>query len=880
MSWWRRLWNRGRMEEQLEAELRFHVEQHAADLIARGVAPSEARRRARVELGGPEQVKEECRDARGTRWLEDFAQDARYALRTLRQNSGFAAVSLVTLALGIGATTLMFTIVDSVLLKPLPYRDPGSLLVLQEQTDFSTQLGNLWAFTYPNYLDCKRESRSLTLAGWRFGGGTVTKPGDPESVSGREISSDLLPLLGIAPLLGRAFLPEDDRPGQPPVAMISYAFWQRRFGASPAVMGTPLVLDGKAYTVVGVLPATFRLLGNDFDLYTPLGQDTAPYMQNREAHGVRVLARIRPGVKLAEAQAELALIGHRLAEQYPKSNKGRIFIADPLRPPVDDVRGTLWLLLGAVSLVLLIACVNIASLMLARAVSRERELAMRVALGAGRGRLVRQCLTESLVLAVSGGVLGIALAAIGLRPFVAYWPGALPRAEEVGLDWRVLLFALGVSLASGVLFGLAPALRVPARSLDRTLRAGARSIAGASRRLHGGFVVSEIALAVVLLISAGMLGRTLLRLSSLDPGVNIHNVLTARMSLSPATLADPGKTRAAWDEVLDRARRVPGVQAVAMVDTVPMRAGNNPIGYRTMPAEVPDNQQPLALANSVTPGYLEVMGIALRHGRFLTDQDRMGAEPVAVIDDVLAQQAFPGRDALGQHIWIGLGPDPRRIVGVVGHVRYWGPAADDQGHVRAQLYYPFAQVPDHLVRRWSQLMSIAVRTNVDPLGAVNSLRRELRGAGADQVLYEVRSMEQLAGATLDQQRFLMLVFGIFAGLALLLASIGIYGVLAYVTNQRVPEIGVRMALGAGARDVMRLVFGQSLRMIFAGAALGVVAAYVAARILERLVEGVRGADPQTFVAMIAVLIVAALCASWIPARRASRVDPLSALRQQ
>ena len=459
---------------------------------------------------------------------------------------------------------------------------------------------------------------------------------------------------------------------------------------------------------------------------------------------------------------ELALIGRNLAEKYPDSNKGRSFVSDPLRPNVGDVQSTLWLLLGAVSLVLLIACANVASLLLARAVSRERELAMRVALGASRGRLVRQCLTESSVLAIGGGALGVLLAAIGVRPFVAFWPGFLPRAEGVQLDWRVLAFALAASLASGLLFGLAPALRAPARELEKTLRAGARSVTGSSRRLHGVFVVAEIALAVVLLVSAGMLGRTLLRLSSLDPGLNIHNVLTSRAALSPATLANPGKTRVAWDEILDRIRRLPGVESVAMVDTVPMREGNNTVGYSTSAEAVPENQQPLVLANSVTPDYLKVMGIALLEGRFIGDQDRQGAESVAVVDEVMAKAAFGQGDPIGKHLWIGIGPDPVRVVGVVRHVRQFGLAGDDSSKVRAQLYYPFAQVPDGLVRRWSELMSIAVRTSVEPLSEVESLRREVRGTGNDQVLYEVNTMEHLVRDSLARQRFLLLLFGIFA----------------------------------------------------------------------------------------------------------------------
>jgi predicted permease len=897
MTWWQRLWRRKQLEEQLEKELSFHLDQHTTDLIARGYDPEEARRQARLAFGGPEQVKEECRDARGTRWLEDLLQDFRYAVRTLRQRPGFAAVALCTLALGIGATTAMFTVINGVLIKPLPYPEPDRLVTLNEQTEKVTSpiWGNLWAFAYPNFLDCKRESRSLALAAWRYSGGTVSEHGEAEYVSGRQISSELFSVLGIPPSRGRAFLPEEDRRGAAPVIIVSYGLWQRLYGGSPGAVGRSLALDGKPYTIVGITPAGFRLNGDEADVFTPLGQDPSPSMQNRDRHpGIGVLARLRPGVTLAQAQTELALIGRHLAEQYPDSNAGRSFVAQPLRPDVGDVRSTLWLLLGAVSLVLLIACVNVASLLLARAVSRERELAMRVALGASRSRLVRQCLTESAVLGLSGGLLGVWLAAMGISPFVAFWPGSLPRAEEVGLDWHVLLFAIAVSLLSGLLFGLAPALRVPVRELEQVLRAGARTVAGSSRRLHSGFVISEIALAVVLLVCAGMLGRALLRLSALDPGFDFRNVLAARMALSTDVLANPAQIRAAWQDVLDHARRVPGVQSVATVDTVPMREGSNRVGYCTTPAVPPPNEQPLALANSVTPDYLKVMGIPLLKGRFFDDHDRLGNELVVVIDDVLAQRAFAGQDPIGKRLWLpdtgspfssgATGPDVVRVVGVVRHVRYWGLASDDQAQVRAQFYYPFAQVPDPLMRRWSELMSIAVRTSIPPLNVVEPLRRELRGAtgGApgDQALYEVRTMEQLVSASLARQRFLLLLFGIFAGLALLLACVGIYGVLAYLTGQRVPEFGVRMALGASAGDVLWLVLRQSLGMIFVGVGVGIAGALAAGRLLEHLVDGMRPAEPLTFAIMIPVLVVAALFASFLPARRASRVDPMSALRQE
>jgi len=881
MSWWRRLWNRSRLETQLDDELQFHLDQHAADLIAQGIDPHEAHRRARLALGGPEQVKEHCRDARGTRWVDSLLQDLRYGLRMLRRLPGFAAMSIGTMALGVGATTVMFTVVNGVLLKPLSFRDPDRLVALHEQTNWSTRLGNQWAFAYLNYLDCRRDSRSLALAAWRYGGGTVSGAGDPEYVDALQVSASLLPLLGVPPYRGRLFLDDDDRPAAARVALISYSFWQRRYGGSAAAIGAPLVFDGTPYTIVGVTPPNVPLPGPP-DVFTVLGQQTEARLQNREIHpGIQVWGRLRQDASLEQAASELAVIGRALEAQYPKSNAGRTFVAEPLRPNVGNVGGTLWLLLAAVGLVLLIACANIASLLLARAVSRDRELAMRAALGAGRARLIGQCLTESCLLGLLGGAAGVAVAAAGNRPFVALWPGSLPRVEEIQIDWRVLLFVLSVSLASSVLFGLAPALRVPARAFDARLRGGGRSQGGGTRKWHSSFVISEIGLAVVLLVCAGVLGRTLLRLSALDPGVDTHNVLVGRMALSPAVLGNPAQTRATWDDVLDRAAGVAGVQAVAIVDTVPMRDGYNELGYWTTPALPPPREQPAALATSVSPGYLKTAGMSLRSGRFFDASDRMGTPPVLVVDEVLAQSAFGTVNVVGKALWVpDLGPGPFAIIGVVGHVRHWGLGSDDQAKVRAQLYYPFAQLPDRFVRRWSELMSIAVRTSVPPESIVPSLRHALRGAAGDQVIYEVRTLEQLAAGTLARQRFLLLLFGIFAALALMLACIGIYGVLAYLTAQRTAEIGVRMALGASRTNVMRLVLGQSLTMIAGGVIAGTLGALAAGRVLARLVDGVRGIEPSAYALMILLLVAAALLASAVPARRASRVDPMTALRQE
>ncbi len=810
----------------------------------------------------------------GTPWLRDLSQDARYALRMFRHTPGLTVVALLTLALGTGTATVMFTVINSVLLKPLPYVDPDRLVRVNGQSDPAGD--GPQNIAYPDFRDCQTQSRTMELAGWLWDTATITAPGDPEFLRHVSVSANLFSLLGVRIEQGRDFVVDDDRAGAAGVAIVSDALSRRRFGGTTPV-GTTIVLDTKTYTIIGVAPANFRP-DDGIDVYTPLGQNGLPFLAQRRPHPIQVTGRLRAGATLAQAQTELRGIAAALAASYTATNQGRTFTVIPLQPAVGNVSGTLWLLFAAVVVVLVLACVNIANLLLARQLARQREMALRVALGAGRGRLIRQCLTESLMLAVIGGTLGVGLAAIGLQPFVATWPGGLPRASTIALDGRVLLFALAMSLASGLAFGLAPAFGAQTRDVERTLRAGGRTIGAASRRLQGVFVIVEVGLAMVLLASASLLGRTLLRVSSLDPGLDVHNVLTTRAAISPAALGDPAAARDAWRSLLENARRVPGVSAVTMLDTVPLRSGNNQIAIRLTPAPLRGTDGPTALASSVTPEYLGVTGIPLRAGRFFTEADRLGAQSVAVIDDVMAEQVFGGRNPIGQSLWIDLGNDPATIIGVVGHVRYWGLASDDQSAVRSQIYYPFAQVPDALIRRWSQLMSIAVRTSVEPAAVIEPLRRAVAGDARDQVLYQMQTLEELASASIAPQRFLLWLFGIFSAMALTLACIGVYGVLAHLTSQRVPEMAVRMALGSSASGVRWLVLRQSLGLVAVGILIGMAGTMVSDRVLSRLVDGALPAGLSSIAVATPVLVFAALVASVVPARRASRVDPAAVLK--
>jgi predicted permease len=811
--------------------------------------------------------------------MNGFLQDVRYAWRGLRKRPGFALVAILILALGTGATTIMFTVIDNVLLKPLAYPDSDSLVTVHIRGE---KFGDVWGFSYLDFLDCRHESRSFEgVAAWTYSGATVSSPGEPQYVAGRRISADLFPVLQLPLLKGRSFEASEDELGAAPVAIISARLWQQRYSSDPNAIGRPIVYDGAAYTIVGVAPPGFQLDG-DADVFTPLGQNNDLRMQWRGARFLHVVARLRHGVTLERAQSELAVLSQRLAKEYPADDGGTTLVPHVLQSElVRDVRPTLWLLLGAVGVVLLIGCVNVASLFLTRVISRQHEFGLRLALGAQRGRLVRQCLTESGALGICSGVFGLLLAIVGTRPFIRVWPDGLPRASEIHTDWRVLVFAITTSILTGLIFGLIPALRTNGSTIEQTLRSQSRTIAGTARRPLSGFVVCQIALALVLLTVAGILGRTLLRLSSLNPGIDIHNVLTAHVAVSPAALADPAYSRADWQQLLDDVKRVPAVKSAALTDIVPMREGENVLGYSATAAIPSPNELPQALASAVSPDYMTVMRLPLISGRFFSENDNLSTNQVVVIDEKLARHTFGDRDPVGKLLWIpAMGRRPVQVVGVVGHVRNWGLAGDDISRIQDQVYYPLAQVPDKLVRFFSSIISIVVRTDVPPLSMVQALQKQVRGASGDQTFYEIQTMEQLVSVSLVQQRFLLVLFGIFSGLALLLACVGIYSVVAYLTNQRVPEFGVRIAVGANSSDILRLVLRESLTMITAGIAVGVLSSIGTERVLQRLVPVAQAPLVSTFALVLPVLIAVALFASYIPARRAAKVDPMVALRYE
>ena len=807
-------------------------------------------------------------------------QDVRHGLRLLAGSPGFTLVAIITLGLGIGATTAIFSVVNAVLLQPLAYPSPDRLVRIYER---SVQLDAQLSVSYPDFVDWQHANRSFEgLAAYRGENFNFSGASQPEQIAGAIATGNLFTVLGLPPQRGRSFTPDEELPDGPPVALISEGFWRRRLGSNPGVLGMSLALDGRAYAIVGVVSGVEPLLGQA-EVIAPLAQwRRRADLERRETHaGLQVVGRLKPGVSLAQARAEMDAIALRLAAAYPGSNQGQVATVVLLKSDlVGGVSTMLLLLQAAVAFVLLIACANAANLLLARSVARKREMALRMALGAGRRRVVQQLLVESVLIGLAGGAVGLVLAAWGRSPLLAAVPGALPRSGEVALDAGVLLFTLVVSLLTGVVFGLAPALHSARSDLGEVLKEGGRGMVGGQRRTQRLFVASEIALALVLLAGAGLLIRTLQRLGDVNPGLDPRHVLTMQVALSPTLSEDPAKIRTAWHQLLDGVRRVPGVTSAAVTLLVPMSGDDHEmpfwVGNRT-PASLAET--PMALTYIATPGYLRTMGVPLLRGRYFTDEETERSPRVVVIDEVFARDFFPGQDPIGRQVQLYM-LGPVEIVGVVGHVRHFGLDADDVAKYRDQLYFNFFQIPDQYMAQSQVGLRLVLRTSADPLAAAAAVGRQVMGPGRDQPIYNVRSMEQLIAGSLARRRFLRMVLVVFAAVALALAGVGIYGVASYSVSQRANEISVRTALGATRGDILALMVREGAALTLAGTAAGLVGALLLTKMLKSMLYGVGPADPLTLVSVALVLALVALLACYVPARRATEVDPVTALRSE
>jgi len=867
-------------ERDLREELRHHFEKQVAANVDAGMSLDEARRQAMLQFGAMEGVKEDCREQRRGFWLETLIADARYALRVMRKNPGFAAIAILTLALGIGANTAIFSVVQGILLAPLPYREPDRLVLMWQ---YNQTLKHVISVSYPDFLDWQRNAGSFQqMAAFGSQDRDLTGPGQPEHLTGEQISSGLLNTLGVRPILGREFSPDEDMRGGAPVVIISQRVWRDRFANSPAALGKSVTLDGVDYTVIGVLPSDFRLIGEDADVYTPLGQGDPLIYGDRTIHPILCIARLKTGVTVAQSDAEIGAVQERLNKLYPSADAGLGANVTPIKQElVRDVSGTLLMLLGAVGIVLLIACANVANLLLARSAARTREFAIRSALGASRARIVRQLVTESLLLSLAGGTLGLVIAKWGVSPVLAAVPGSLPRSENIGVNISVLLFALGVSVAVGILFGLAPALKSSKADARTSLKAGGSSTS-AHHRAQNSLVIVQMALTLVLLIGAGLLFRTIRQLWEVNPGFDARQIITFNVGLSPSASKTGSSMRVAYQQLIERIRNIPGVQAADLTVLVPFTEHQN-IGPFWVGAHPPASiaEAPRALFYWTGPDYLRTMQIPLIRGRYFTTADTTSSEPVIVIDSALAGAYFQDKNPVGQAMMI---PHwgPVRVIGVVGHVKHWSLDEHD-AYTENQIYASLYQLPENWASLFYRMLTVVVRTPLDTATVMPAIKAAVYGASDDQTVYGVQAMQQTLSKSLSSQRFPMILLGTFAGLALLLASVGIYGVISYSVAQRVPEIGIRMALGAGKKEILRMIIGHGLRLVIVGLAIGAAAASALARLISsysHLLYGVGASDPLTFLVVSLLLACVAVLACYIPARRAMRVDPMTGLRYE
>ena len=869
----RNLFAKENVDRELTEEIRAHLDLLTEVKLNEGLTPEEARRAALIELGGVEQVKESVREIRHGRLLEDVWQDARYAVRSLRKNPGFTVVAVLTLALGIGANTAIFSVINAVLLRPLPYEDPQRLVVLTE-TISERPIG----VSYPNFVDWRnqntvfanvaavRERESFNLTG----------AGESERLQGRLVSYNFLSTLGVKPVAGRDFVAEDDRPGAAPAVILSHALWQRRFGSDLTIIGRQLTLNRQSFTVAGITPADFEY-GLDADVTVPIGLSTERFSARGRDPGIDTVARLKPGVSNEQATAELNTIAARLEQQYPESNNGRRVRLDSLRETiVGDIRPTLLTLLAAVGLVLLVACANVANLLLARAARRQKEIAIRTALGAGRKRILRQLFTESVLLAIAAGVIGLLLAFAGTTLMSSYLPDDIPRLNRIGTDAAVLLFTLGASLVTGILFGLAPALQTSNPALTETLKEGERNSSPGHNRTGKVLVVAEVALTLVLLVGAGLLVRSFWRLMNVNPGFNPLHLLALQISVNAG--ADEGPRVANFLEQLQqRVKQLPGVRSVAISNGLPFEGANQPafvIEGQTPPEA---GHEPNGILYITSPDYLDALGITLLRRRMFSPHDIPSTMPVALIDEVFARQNFPNQDPLGKRLrQTGPGMDSREIIGVVGHVEHTN--LEGQSASRGEVYFAFNQIPLDKLPRYVRRVNLLVRTSTDPLSLAAPVRNQISALDKDQAVFNVRTMEQALARSVSARRFSMILLSVFAALALVLAAVGIYGVISYSVAQRTREVGIRMALGAQTTDVLKLVVRDGLKLVTIGVAVGLIGAFALTRLMTTLLFGVTATDAITYGSVAFALVAVALAACYIPARRATKVDPLVALR--
>lgn len=801
--------------------------------------------------------------------METLLQDLRYGVRTLIKNRGFTAIAVLALALGIGANTAIFSVVNAVLLRPLPYRDPDRIMTVLYERRIPVAPAD--------FLDWKEQNHVFeNIAAAQYWQPNLTGRDRPEHLWALHLTADMFDLLGVKPTLGRTFLPGEDQPGKQHVAVLSHRLWQRRFGGDPAIVGQAITLDGESYTVIGVMPPDFRFApfwATRAELWAPL--NLAPRANDRRGASLRVFAKLKPGITREQAQAEMTAINQRIEQQYPDTKKSLGLSVDPLHEVVvGNVRPALFILLGAVAFVLLIACANVANLLMARATARQKEIAIRTALGATRSRVIRQLLTESMLLSLTGGLLGLLLALWGVRALVAFSPDNLPRVEAIGLDSSVLRFTLLISLLTGLAFGIAPALQSSRLDLNESLKEGGRSSTEGARRnrIRRLLVVAEVALAIVLLIGGGLMIRSFERIQAIDPGFDSRNVLTFVVSLAGSQHSTPQQRLAFFDQLLKRIETLPSVKSASAINHLPLAGDIWRIGFTIdgRPAPPPEEKRG-AVYRIVRPGYFQTLGTAIIRGRDFTEHDRKEAPGVAVINESFARHYWPGEDPIGKRITVADGDsNSREIVGIVKDLKQ----SDWTAEPVEEMYLPHLQSAD------PKYMTLVVKSSSDPAQLIAAAQSEVWAIDKDLPVSQIMSMEQVISDSIAPQRFNMLLLGIFAGLAMTLAAIGIYGVMSYSVTQRLHEIGIRMALGASRRDVLWMIVKQGMTLTGIGVSMGLAGALLLTRLMSSLLYGVSATDPLTFFVIPLVLAAVALGACFVPARRATRVDPIIALRYE